>query len=110
LEILREQGQQGGGGTSEKKLPNAPVTAAPKEGHAAWVIERGRLSPPGDEAEAETLPVVKERLLKILDPRTERELPNAEAILSLYPNLGRVAGARRVKGVWCAQSHFQAPE
>ena len=35
----------------------------------------------GDEAEAKTLDVVEARLLKLLDPHTERELPNAEAIV-----------------------------
>jgi pyruvate/2-oxoacid:ferredoxin oxidoreductase alpha subunit len=61
--------------TSKKKLPHAPVAVAPKEGHAAWVIERERLSAPGDETEAETLDVAEERLLKLLDTHTERELP-----------------------------------
>jgi hypothetical protein len=39
------------------------------------------LSALGDEAEAKTLDVVEARLLKLLDPHTERELPNAEAIV-----------------------------
>jgi hypothetical protein len=43
------------------------------------------MSAPGDETEAETLDVVEARLLKLLDPHTERELPcdipNAEVIV-----------------------------
>jgi len=80
---------------------------APKEGHAAWVIERERQSNPVDETEAETLNVAEARLLKLLDPPpTERELPIAGAIVevetqSLYPDLGRGAGARRAKtAIW----------
>jgi hypothetical protein len=80
LELLREQGHQGVS-TSQKKLPHAPVVVAPKEGHAAWIIERERLSAPGDETEAKALSVFEARLLKLLDPHTERELPNAEAIV-----------------------------
>jgi hypothetical protein len=80
LELLREQGHQGVS-TSQKKLPHAPVAVAPKESHAAWVIERGRLSALGDETEAKTLDVVETRLLNLLDPHTKRELPNAEAIV-----------------------------
>jgi hypothetical protein len=67
--------------TSQKKLPDTPVAVAPKEGHAAWVIERERLSAPGDETEAKKLDVIEARLLKLLDLHTERELPNAEAIV-----------------------------
>jgi hypothetical protein len=40
-----------------------------------------RFSAPGDETEAETLGVVKAGLLKLFDPHTEKELPNAEAIV-----------------------------
>jgi hypothetical protein len=68
-------------GTSQKKLPRAPVAAAPKEGHAAWVIERELLSAPGDETKAETLDVAEARLMRLLDPHTESELPNAKAIV-----------------------------
>jgi hypothetical protein len=39
------------------------------------------LSAPGDETEAKTLDVVEARHLKVLDPHTEREFPNAEAIV-----------------------------
>ena len=67
--------------TSQKKLAQAIVAVAPKEGHAAWVIERERLSAPDDEMEAKTLCVAEARLLKLLDPHTEKELPNAEAIV-----------------------------
>jgi hypothetical protein len=64
LEVLREQGHQGGG-------------HFPKEGHAAWVIERERLSAPGDETEAKALAVVKECLLKfwILTPKESFPTP-----------------------------------
>jgi hypothetical protein len=61
-------------------LPHAPVAVASKDGHAAWVIDRKRLSAPGDDTEAETLYVLEVRLLKLLDSRTEGEIPNAEAI------------------------------
>jgi hypothetical protein len=80
LEILREQGHQGAS-TSPKKLPHTPVAVALKEGHAAWVIVRESLSAPGNETEAKTLDVVEARILKLLDPHTEREPPNAEAIV-----------------------------
>jgi hypothetical protein len=79
LELLREQGHQGVS-TSQKKLPHAPVAVAPKEGHAAWVIERERLSAPVDETGAKTLDAAEERLLNLMNPHTEREIPNAEAI------------------------------
>jgi hypothetical protein len=39
------------------------------------------LSAPDDETEAKTLCVAEARLLKLLDPHTEIELPNAEAIV-----------------------------
>jgi hypothetical protein len=43
-------------------LPHAPVAVAPKEGHAALINERERLSAPGNETEVETLDVVEARL------------------------------------------------
>jgi hypothetical protein len=53
----------------------------PKSGYAAWVVERERLSAPGDETEAETLDVAEVRPMKLLNSHTERELPNAKAIV-----------------------------
>ena len=67
--------------TSQNEFLLAPVAEAPKELHSAWVIERGCLSALGDETEAEALDVAEARFLKLLDPHTERELPNAEAII-----------------------------
>jgi hypothetical protein len=69
LELLLEQGHEEVS-TSQKEF----------EGHAAWVIERERLSARADETEAEALDIAEECLLKHLDPHTERKLPNAEAI------------------------------
>jgi hypothetical protein len=43
LELLQEQGHQGVS-TSQNESPHAPVAVAPKEGHAAWFIERERPS------------------------------------------------------------------
>ena len=74
LELLREQWHQGVS-TSQKKLPHAPVAVAPKEGNAAWVIERGRLSAPGDETEAKTLDVAEARLLKLWIPTPKEIFP-----------------------------------
>ena len=74
LELLQEQGHQGVS-TSQKKLPHAPVAVAPKEGHAAWVIERGRLSAPGDETKAKTLDVAEARLLKLWIPTPKEIFP-----------------------------------
>jgi hypothetical protein len=97
LELFREQGHQGAG-ISQKELPHAPVAAAPKEAHAAWVIERGCLSAPGDEKKLGALDVVEERLLKLLDPRTEREFPNAEAIVKGGLSLFIRITAERLEG------------
>jgi hypothetical protein len=74
FELLREQGHQGVR-TSQKKLPHAPVAVAPKEVHAARVIEQERLSAPGDETEAKTLCVVEERLLKLWIPTPKESFP-----------------------------------
>ena len=71
LKILREQ-KLHGLSTSQKELPHAPVTVALKEGHAAWVIERGHLSAPGDEMEAETRDVTEERLRGFWIPAPKR--------------------------------------
>jgi hypothetical protein len=97
-------------GTSQKKLPHAPVAVEPKKGLAAWVIEWERLSAPGNETEVETIDVAEARLLKLLDPHTERELPNAEAIVAggfcLFIRCRPKSWARRAKGIWRNQSHF----
>jgi hypothetical protein len=61
--------------TPQKELPYAPVAVAPKKGRAAWVIERGSLSAPGDESEAKKTDVVEARLLKLVDPRTKVRFP-----------------------------------
>jgi|AntAceMinimDraft_5_1070358.scaffolds.fasta_scaffold138067_2 hypothetical protein len=67
-------------GASQKELPRSPFAVALKEGHAAWAIERERLSAPGDEMEAEMLDVAEARLLKLLGSCTKRVLSNTEAI------------------------------
>jgi|AntAceMinimDraft_1070359.scaffolds.fasta_scaffold151715_2 hypothetical protein len=48
LKLLRKQGHQVVS-PSQNELPHAPVAVAPKEGHAALVIEREPLSALGDQ-------------------------------------------------------------